>query len=631
MTRRARALPVLIAGLSLALGCPAAGLAQTVPAAAVLSPNDTQFRPGETIAFGLAVAVPPGNPAADLYVGAVLPDGLTALFFTAPGVLSPPISVLAPASFPRFAPAPPGFTLQTPVFFQLTFPVAGVPPGTYKIFAALVRQGSLADGRIDAADVLSLDLRPISFGTAIQLFPGSGPSGTFVNVTGTGFTGGSPITFGAAPVPGVFVSVTQLAFLVPFDQQGGAAVALTPGARSVQVSGGPAQPFSVTSPPVNASAPGTVAQGAVNSTGQTIASNRAAIDGALLGLKAQAQTAAASTYLDTMSSMVADIQALFTEDLTTIGTGLDAATLAALEQSLLNPASPPTLLPVTVSATPLLAGDDFLDRRQVVVSAGAQAARAGQVLSLICPLSTSSLCGIAGAAFTLTSTIADLIVGSSGNLVGLRLGATTGVTDSTPSRLTLRLKAVDRPTLQSFIIVQRQLNALDPVRIAFEIEAAQALIARALASPGLGAATVARLQRLAQALVVLDALGASLAADIPLGATQELPVSFSRVTVGCPADLFASLSIDSLGVVSLIRQAGFDLTRVCDFHLGSQFLTRGESGSRFEVGFTVATYGSVTFAPVRPAVAWASLLLVVGLVVGQVARRRASPATRPVR
>src|SRR5262245_24023116 len=77
ITRRARAFAVLVAGVILPLGWPMAATAQVIPAAAVLSPNDTQFRPGETIAFGLAVAVPPGNPAADLYVGAVLPDGLT--------------------------------------------------------------------------------------------------------------------------------------------------------------------------------------------------------------------------------------------------------------------------------------------------------------------------------------------------------------------------------------------------------------------------------------------------------------------------------------------------------------------------------------------------------------------------
>src|SRR5262249_37092255 len=156
----------------------------------------------------------------------------------------------------------------------------------------------------------------------------------------------------------------------------------------------------------------------------------------------------------------------------------------------------------------------------------------------------------------------------------------------------------------------------DPVRLAFEIEAAQALITRALASPGLGAATVGRLQRLAQSLTTLHALGTSLANDIPLGTTQELPVSFSRVTVGCPADLFAALSIDTLGVVTLLRQAAFDLTRVCDVHLAGQFATRGESGARFEVGFTVATYGSVAFAPVHPAIAWASLALVTGVVAG---------------
>jgi hypothetical protein len=36
-------------------------------------------------------------------------------------------------------------------------------PGTYTLFAALVRPGALQDNRIDPGDVVVLDVRPIAF------------------------------------------------------------------------------------------------------------------------------------------------------------------------------------------------------------------------------------------------------------------------------------------------------------------------------------------------------------------------------------------------------------------------------------------------------------------------------------
>ena len=612
----------------LAPGAPRPLLAQTVPSAAVLTLNDTQFRPGETLAVGLTAAVPAGNPATDLYVGVILPGGQLALFFSAPGVLAGPMSVLSPALFPRFQPAPPGFELNTLSFFQFTFPATGVAPGTYQLFAALVRQGTLADNRIDPGDLLSVDFRPVAFGNSIQLNPASGPSGTFVTVSGSSFTAASRITFGAAEVPGVFVSAAQLGFEVPFAQQGVSAVALGPGTQAVSVDGGPSQTFTVTSPPANPNPPGVVAQGAVTSTSQALSQNRAAIDATLLALEAESASAAATTYLNTMSGLLSDVEALFAQDLATLSGSLDAATLATLEQALLAPppAAPPgvPLLPLAAVrvASPSLAGDDFLARRQGLIAAGAQAERAGRVLSLLCPLSTGSACSIAGVAFHLVSVIADLMVGSSGEVVGLRIDATSGVVGRDADRLTLRLTSGSRPGLSAFIAVQRQLNALDPQKLALEIEAAQSLVNRALAAGGLGPATAARLGRLNESLLTLRSLGASLGSDIPLQGAQELAVSFSRVVFRCPSDLFAALTIDAEGLVTLLRQAAFQITRVCDFSLRPDLRSRAELAVSFEVAFTVAVYGAPVMGPVRPAFAWGSVVVVLGLMLSQLASRR---------
>lgn len=55
------------------------GPAAAAPAVALaLSAN--AFRPGQTAALGFTVGLPAGSPAAELYLGALLPDGHTLVF-----------------------------------------------------------------------------------------------------------------------------------------------------------------------------------------------------------------------------------------------------------------------------------------------------------------------------------------------------------------------------------------------------------------------------------------------------------------------------------------------------------------------------------------------------------------------
>lgn len=118
-----------------------------------------QLRPEETLTVGLEVQNPAGNPAVDLYVGALFPDGQT-VFFSGPGRIAGTVDFGTPALFHRMQEAPPGFSLKEPSFFQFTFPTTGVAPGLYRIFAGLVRQGALQDNRIDPGDILALDVEP---------------------------------------------------------------------------------------------------------------------------------------------------------------------------------------------------------------------------------------------------------------------------------------------------------------------------------------------------------------------------------------------------------------------------------------------------------------------------------------
>lgn len=143
--------------------------AQTAPSARLTlqggHEGTTRFEPGATLVLGLDAQNPAGSPAADLYVGVVLPDGVTVVVLGASGALGAVGSLAAPATLLPTTSLGPAGAIATPAFFTFafpfTFPTPGVAAGTYQLFAALVRAGALADNRIDPGDVLALDVQPL--------------------------------------------------------------------------------------------------------------------------------------------------------------------------------------------------------------------------------------------------------------------------------------------------------------------------------------------------------------------------------------------------------------------------------------------------------------------------------------
>jgi hypothetical protein len=121
------------------------------------------FEAGETITASVEARNPTGNPAADLYVGIYLPGGTSALFFASRTRLLGPLLIDLPAIFPRFAEAPPGFTLNEPAFFRFSFAGTGVAPGAYSFVAALVRAGALADNDLRESELLSVSVASFVF------------------------------------------------------------------------------------------------------------------------------------------------------------------------------------------------------------------------------------------------------------------------------------------------------------------------------------------------------------------------------------------------------------------------------------------------------------------------------------
>jgi hypothetical protein len=132
------------------------------PTNALVVPSAAQVRAGETVTLTLRAQNEAGNPDADLYAGVLLPDLTTLLFFTAPGVIGALAPMSDPAAFVPLALVAPGAGVSAFELFRITVPPAGVEPGTYYVFAALVRRGALADGRLDEGDLVVLDTRPVT-------------------------------------------------------------------------------------------------------------------------------------------------------------------------------------------------------------------------------------------------------------------------------------------------------------------------------------------------------------------------------------------------------------------------------------------------------------------------------------
>lgn len=122
--------------------------------------NGSWFEAGQQLRLGLIVRNPAGNPTAYLYTGVVFPDGVTAVFFSAPGAVGNPVSLGAlPPLTPMQVVAPEASFSMTSLA-EFTLPATGIPAGRYQFFAALVRD-ELAPG--GEPRILALDMRAFTY------------------------------------------------------------------------------------------------------------------------------------------------------------------------------------------------------------------------------------------------------------------------------------------------------------------------------------------------------------------------------------------------------------------------------------------------------------------------------------
>jgi uncharacterized delta-60 repeat protein len=129
--------------------------------------NRRTFAPSDTLRMDVTATNLGPAFNADVYFGALFPDGTTLVFVTK---LAPPAFVVADLAGDArsFRPLltnvhmPEGFTDEFVSDFQYTFS-GGEPSGEYQAFVALVKPGAFRDGRLDPGDILVLALKTFTF------------------------------------------------------------------------------------------------------------------------------------------------------------------------------------------------------------------------------------------------------------------------------------------------------------------------------------------------------------------------------------------------------------------------------------------------------------------------------------
>jgi uncharacterized repeat protein (TIGR01451 family) len=126
--------------------------------------NQAMFSVGQTVTTSFLLTNP-GMPAeADLYVGALLPDGVTIVCWTTNGGLAvgslADLRSLRPYATRIALPAP--FSMDRPNFFSYQW-MGTEPRGRYVFFVFASRAGALADGVVTADEILVLSTAPFTF------------------------------------------------------------------------------------------------------------------------------------------------------------------------------------------------------------------------------------------------------------------------------------------------------------------------------------------------------------------------------------------------------------------------------------------------------------------------------------
>jgi uncharacterized repeat protein (TIGR01451 family) len=128
------------------------------------SVNQPTFAVGQTVTTSFLLSNP-GLPAeADLYVGALLPDGVTIVCWTASGsvVVGGVADLRSLQPYATGMALPVAFSMNRPDFFSYRW-TGTEPRGRYVFFVFVAAAGALADGVVTGDEILSLATAPFTF------------------------------------------------------------------------------------------------------------------------------------------------------------------------------------------------------------------------------------------------------------------------------------------------------------------------------------------------------------------------------------------------------------------------------------------------------------------------------------
>jgi hypothetical protein len=399
--------------------------------------------------------------------------------------------------------------------------------------------------------MLALRDRPPAQARVIGVSPSYGPSGTFVQVTGTGFTPTSVVAFGNITARSVFLSPTSIGAYVPFAIGPGTIAALAPAQTPVAVDGGSAAAFTITALPLAPGPPGQVLIESLASISDDFVASEAGLRSALVASAASSTDPNEILYFKTLADLISPVHTLLTSLLQLPGI-LTPDALRLLDGIILaNGGGTPTAATLSATSTAptgddcSVGGDLWIAQRLSLVKSQAVLSSLSSGVATVCKTLVGlvqpeavPLCVLPQALFSVATLEKDLQLARYGRIVGLQIDATRAF--ATDHGVRIEAYPSRHATLAATIGTQRQSTALTWVK-AF-LDAAESLVGLATVDgSAFSSSTLAALENVEHGLTFIHTLtdAALNKGTVPqIAPICSRPVSFSALEIRPPSQPF---------------------------------------------------------------------------------------------